>query len=153
MVDLDEYIARLEARPWWQKTWDYLRYRLPYILRHLPRDARNSVSRFFQRGRKGWSRQDVWSLDHHLSLIIPQMLHELVRQTKGFSTPSSFCDETGKDDNEGWIAWLERIASAFEDYESIMHGDEATNPFDKARYDRALATMRELFDHYADLWS
>lgn len=59
---------------WWIK----------YGIWGLPRNFRDYIVRFYQRGRYGWSLEDSWSVDYYLNSIIPPMLRRLQR---GAGTP------------------------------------------------------------------
>ena len=54
------------------------------------------IKRFWQRGRKGWCYEDVWSVDNYLSKIIPEMLDELRHQNHGWpGEPMTFEEWNG----------------------------------------------------------
>lgn len=71
------------------------------VLRTLPREARY----FIQRGRRGYSDRDVWSLDAYLADVIAGSVTQLRRTDHGY--PGMF------DGPEPWEKILDEIVEGF----------------------------------------
>lgn len=81
-----------------------------------------SIRRFFQRGRNGYCRSDVWDIDAWFLKIIPHMLGDLIEH--GMSYPGR--DEA--DTYEKWIEILRYMKFCFE--ESSEETCSQKNPYD-----------------------
>jgi hypothetical protein len=87
---------------------------------------------FIQRGRRGWSDRDTWSLDHYLSSWMPEALRHLKETKQG--VPSSMfkpedCGEEGNPTDIGlqqaqdrWNAIIDKMIAAFEAHRRIQDG-------------------------------
>lgn len=70
------------------------KYRLWYLIKQIPRIPKNifnEVKWFFQRGKRGWSDRDTWSLDHYICGIFAGSLLFLANKTYGH--PCRMIDE------------------------------------------------------------
>jgi len=98
---------------WWEKIY-YPVYRFwKYKVACFPFD----VKCFIQRGRRGWSEKDVWSVDDYLTRIIPEMLRELAKNPMG--CPEGFIDTEEPYSCDKWSAKLREIADGLEQWEVI----------------------------------
>jgi len=80
------------------------------------------IKSFIQRGRRGYSDEDVWSFDHYLCEIIPPAIRQI--KEKGAGCPSEFYDEMKKNDEcHKWNEILEEIAQGFESAKIIINHD------------------------------
>ncbi len=128
---------------------------------------------FVQRGVYGWSTRDCWSIDSHLSEIIPEMLRWLKENKHG--VPTDFAEaakkmRTGNDASatveyddadleQGEIlynAMLDEIITGFESYQKLGSPWECTTEEFRANEKtwRAnfLRGMELLIKHYETLW-
>ena len=71
----------------------------------LPSEIYDWIKHFIQRGAKGFSDYDCWSVDNYLCQIIPDMLRQLKRDTHGF--PADLTEEK-------WNEILDKIILGFE---------------------------------------
>jgi hypothetical protein len=113
-----------------------------------------------RRGLRGWDDSDVWSLDYHLAAILPSMLRHLNQTKHGTpvwcldpdpTNPSGY-DTTSDRGHQRFAAWLERKASAFEEWTHLM---EEIAPADDPRWSAVRAEFHDLFCveyHFESLW-
>ena len=66
------------------------------------------IKYFIQRGKRGYSDRDVWSVDCYLATIIPPMLRDVAKYSIGHPANLRNFDE--------WKEILHRIADGFEKY-------------------------------------
>lgn len=80
-------------------------------------DFLRQIKYFIQRGRRGWSDQDAWSIHGYLSEVMPPMLRKL---KGGIGCPSEFFDREYKNNEcADWHEALEEMAQAFEIAEKV----------------------------------
>ena len=115
--------------PWYEKAWAiiyYPLYRLFY--REIWERIRpGALKHYYQRARYGYSYQDCWSIDWHLSNIIPKMLKQMKGNLNG--CPSEIAEKWRKEDKDDvhmthamkdWEGKLDTIQKAFElEYELL----------------------------------
>jgi len=71
-----------------------------------------SIKYFIQRGRRGYSDEDIWSFDMYLADMMPGALRQL---KKGVGCPSEFYDaEAINNEFHKWHDVLEAMAQGFE---------------------------------------
>jgi hypothetical protein len=97
-----------------------------------PRQAYREVRYFIQRGRRGWSDRDVWSLDHYLSGWLPDALRQLKATKHGVPAAVVELEDCGEDGNtteEGiarasgrWDVIMDKMIAAFEADQKINDG-------------------------------
>lgn len=128
---------------------------------------------FVQRGIYGWSVRDCWSIDSHLSEIIPEMLRWLKENKHG--VPTDFAEAAKKmrtgngasatveyddtDLEQGEIlynAMLDEIITGFESYQKLGSPWECTveefRANEKIWQTKFLRGMELLTKHYETLW-
>lgn len=72
----------------------------------------NKIKHFIQRGRRGFSDEDVWDFGSYLAEIVPPAVRQL---KKGHGCPSEFYNkERLNDECHLWHDILEEIAQGFE---------------------------------------
>ena len=83
-------------------------------IKNLPRDIYNNIKYFIQRGLKGYSDRDLWSLDYHLSKVICGSLKELKEVKSGY--PATYDSKTKKYDynQKRWDDILDDMIIGFE---------------------------------------
>lgn len=84
---------------------------------------------FYQRGTRGWSDRDVWSIDYHLDRVIPPMIRQL-KNSKMLGFPNTFkcpegciCNiniENNCEPRNEWHIVLDKIALGFEAHKDMM---------------------------------
>jgi hypothetical protein len=134
-------IKRREENPTWV---EWIQYRVWYPLyrkwlwiTELPAE----IKWFIQRGRKGYSERDVWSLDYYIATWLPKALRELKRSGRKYGgTPTYFAyDLFGKKKHykdlteDQWKvadkAWMKTL-------DKMIEGFEAWNKLDEVRLDK-----------------
>jgi hypothetical protein len=99
------------------------------------------VRKFVDRGRRGWSREDVWSFDSYLARVIGEGVEAL---RSGGAYPGDMTPEE-------WDAILERMSKGF-----LAYADDQFRWGDKEAQDAAYAGVQEslkLFKkHFSGLW-
>lgn len=85
-------------------------------------DIPNALYMFYQRGRRGYSDNDVWNLNNYLSSWMPQALRQLKKI--GHGCPVDFYNKkyVGNECKE-WGDILEKMAEGFD----ILNQEEALN--------------------------
>lgn len=79
--------------------------------------------KFIQRGKRGWSDEDVWSFDFYINRVAGEGLRELAKNTHGY--PADF-----KDMKE-WQEYLNRISAEMLGWSDDTFADKAS--FDRAQ--------------------
>jgi len=123
------------------------------------------IKYFIQRGRRGYSDEDVWSFDHYLCEIIPPALRQI--KEKGAGCPSEYYDEKNKNNEcKPWHEILEEIAQGFESAKILINHDitiwkenkdgNYTMETDHPKAEQASKKMKRglaLFsEHFLNLW-
>jgi len=99
---------------------------------------------FFQRGKRGWSEKDVWSIDYYLSEIIPQMIVHLRSISHGHPVDLS---------KEEWDKILEKIEQGFIASKRMQDFDGEYNMEKYKEDEKLFKEAMELFkEWYFDLW-
>jgi len=121
------------------------------------------LKNFYQRGKRGWAEEDVWSFDTYLAKIIRDSIRHLAKNNIG--CPSEFYD-ADKVNNEcqRWEELLEEIASGFDAYlddcafdlrkrlekgKIVTELDKAVELNRREKVDRAFDLLKE---HFPGLW-
>lgn len=95
---------------------------------------------FIQRGYRGYSDRDVWSIDWFLTTIMPPILRRLKKTTHGYPTP-----------NMGMKRWqkkLEKMAQTFEVARRIQEYDKDSLKLQK-EFNRG---MQDFVKYFFNLW-
>jgi len=146
------------------KTWDELEAdmaplpvhtRIENYVRRLYRSARSiprNIKWFYQRGKRGYSDCDVWSLDYYLSSWMPEAIRRLSKLPHG-GHPTTMCDEPlsccdGCPGQERWESILSDIADAFE--VARKTGGWTLTPDERGRFDKGMKLFTE---YYFGLWN
>lgn len=153
---LKDFWAELDNQPRRTKVWWAVRRHIISVLRS-PRTLRRKVKHFVQRGRRGWSDEDVWSFDHFLSGVIAGGVRQLRKNAHGH--PASVCTTCGPggldhgvgcDGMAEWNKVLDQIADGFE-----LHAKDSystgylPNEDEQARMDLAFDLLKA---YYGALW-
>lgn len=95
----------------------------------IPEDFYYNIKYFIQRGKKGYSKRDIWGFDHYLSDIIVKGLTELKEMAHGIPGGGmigcqALCiDEDNKEEQEALESWrkeIDRIIWTFETTKKIQ---------------------------------
>ncbi len=153
----------LDADIEWSKK-HHVKYRLwrMYIvgtqpIQEIKDHTTRPLRRFWQRGRRGWCREDIWSVDGYLSRVIPEMLDELRKHNHGWpGDPMTFEEWNG----DGGI--IDKIAKAFSAHSSICNMDFIPDdePREYAKYKPVEEQLQTQVDeglqlfvrYFGDLW-
>ena len=122
----------LEENIWWkiERIWEW------------PREQFSELKWFFQRGKRGWSDSDLWSLDGYLSSWLPAALKQLKEYKHSYP-----CNLTEKK----WDKILDQMIEAFKIDDKIGLMEYKEKEYKKL--DKIRRKGLELFiEHYSDLW-
>ena len=110
------------------------------------------IKYFIQRGRRGWSDKDVWSLDSHFTNVITQSLLRLIEIHHG--CPQEFFSEKKKGKEcEKWVVMLKQIIEGFEANQKLMDLDFAVKSKEEKKLKDKWKKGSELFiKYYNSLW-
>jgi hypothetical protein len=111
--------------------------RFPHNVRcwSSPREWWRAFQHWHQRGTKGYSYRDLWSLDNFLAVQLATVLSDFRDATWGY--PSTF------ESMEEWEAVLDEMVEGFTiwaEHDTMLLADE-----DNAKVERALALFAEWF--------
>jgi len=168
IMSFEELCEEMATRriPWWQRLW-WKVYRAWDWTRMLPR----RVKWFIQRGLRGWSDFDLYSLDHYLSEWLPcalralkerkhgtpmQMFDGLVPEDQWHDIPESASEEAAR----RWDTVLDAMIAGFEAWQRIKDGlyEPELGPYEvrrppdlsrddwRARKDNRFAQMQALVE-------
>ena len=87
---------------WWEKKIYFPLWRRWHWICDIP----YQIFYFYQRGRYGFSTQDVWSIDFYLCDWMPKAIRQLKKESRGHPIESKNIRE--------WRNTLEKIARGFE---------------------------------------
>lgn len=90
---LASLMERRAAWPWYRKLWMQFRWKVAQPIDRFPREVRW----FIQRGRRGWSDRDMWSMDEYVARVNVEMLARLREIAHGY--PSNL----SRGDNEPYL--------------------------------------------------
>ncbi len=172
MNDSDTYRAEsgnIIAMPWmealmaWEKSHPvrHRLWRIYCVSSHPVQLFKDKVTRplrrFWQRGRSGWCREDVWSVDGYLSRIIPEMLDELRKNNHSWPGPPMTDEEWNGD---GGL--LDQMAQAFRanakacnmEYmeENERYDREKHAPIEAALMKQSKKGLKLFVKYYNELW-
>lgn len=126
-----------------------------------------NVKWFIQRGRRGWADGDSWSIDSHLSKIIPEMIDRLKDNDHGI--PMAFLGESSMKEDGIWVwsvsdeeasaNWnkaLDKIADGFratEKFKEYVYKNKEDYDAKEAECDKRFREGMALFtEHFGSLW-
>lgn len=69
------------------------------------KDLINKIKYFIQRGKRGYSDEDIWNIDSYLMEWLPKALRQLAKHHIGY--PSGLSDKQ-------WISILNKMADGFD---------------------------------------
>lgn len=112
-----------ETAKWREVVWSIYRF-FRYRIWDIPRDVKNEIKYFIQRGMRGWSDRDLWCLYGHLAKIIAEGTIEL--KLKGYSLPSTINPVTKEwdYDEKRWKEIQEKIIKGFAIALKVSVGEE-----------------------------
>jgi hypothetical protein len=124
--ELWEEAREKRLHPSWQHRFANIFYYPLYRLvkYHNPAQLCREVKWFLQRGKKGWSDRDIWSLDNYLSGWLPDALRRLKETKHGIPSgmfEAEDCDADGNPSEAGmergearWDAIMDKMIAGFE---------------------------------------
>lgn len=86
-----------------------------------PRYFIQDIYCFFQRGKRGYSYKDCWSVDWYLAEILPKMLKQL--QNNQHILPTWQVGESEEIAQERWDGYLNKMIKTFETANKIQNTD------------------------------
>lgn len=104
-------------------------------------EAKLFVKGFFQRGKIGYAKSDLWSFDVYLSKVIGDGVLELAKRGQGW--PSEF--KTYKE----WKATLNKMGKGFLNYHEKAHAATGFTSKDEERLEESLELFKKYF---LNLW-
>lgn len=115
-----------------------------YVLRphRLVKDLYDEVRWFIQRGRRGYSDRDVWSLDWYLLSWMPQALEQLKRTKHGHPVTMTA---------KSWSKELDNMIRGLRDAKKMQELDYNEKEF-KAIQKSASKGLDLLRKHWFSLW-
>lgn len=131
---IDNMFAALEARRAakprfvrWAYSKSFAGYNLWYWLgspwkfvTELPLHYAHNLRWFVQRGRKGYSTHDTWSLDYYILRWLPDALDQLANEAHGWPQSDEFPEF------EDWTQWLRDMAELLRPYQDQLYVTEET---------------------------
>ena len=140
-----------ELRWWWRE--------------HTPSALWYRAKWFIQRGRRGWSTRDNWSMYNYVGVMMADMLKNLRENGRGYHCVhgADVIEEhmLSGDDScaEGWRSLLHRIEFGLRYYEYVHGGDcDERYGFDgwRAKMDSAqeviVMAFRDLGEYWGGMW-
>lgn len=111
----DDLLEEIRTRNRRQKILIWLRYQLPYLIKHAPGGNYRKVKWFIQRGKRGWADVDAWDIDSYLT---PIMIGMLSRMLKGgiLGYPDGISPEEWEDN-------LKRMLEGFQAAQQILNDE------------------------------
>jgi hypothetical protein len=156
---------------WAGQRWDRrarrrLRIRLAPWRRRIgfPKRWRTEVKVFLQRGRRGWSASDVWSMDDYICTLLGQMTAELRAKAHGhpcMATETSACggmpDSPPCNCEQAWNETLDAISApllAYRTHWDFTEGESSDQHWQREKRIIAEAqdALRLLADHLPAMW-
>ena len=122
---------------------------------NFPKNWYYEIKFFIQRGRRGWSDRDVWSLDNYFADVISQGVDHLRKNCHGY--PSNLSDKE-------WNSILETISEGFKLSVTIdddlfiedCKNDSLTNDQIREKYKERVEKISKAFDlfkeYFRSLW-
>jgi hypothetical protein len=137
-----------ELRWWWRE--------------HTPRALWYKVKWFIQRGRRGWSASDNWSMFSYVGPMMADMLKDLRENGCGYKCvhdadqiAEHMLDNTGLCGPEDWWAMLHRIEFGLRYYDYVFDGSaDVDHGFDEWRnmMNVAEAIKNQAFADLGEYW-
>jgi hypothetical protein len=147
-TSVNQLLEEVRTRSRRRKAYDWFRHRLLYTLKNAPRNNRNNIRWFIQRGLRGWSDCDAWGIDHYVTNVMIGMLSRMTEGgVMGYPTYIEGPNQEGK-----WEEILLQIKDGFQaarqildiEYDSEISRDAALERFGKGM---------DLFkEHFFALW-
>lgn len=103
-------------------------------------DLLKEIKYFYQRGKRGYSDRDLWSLDCYLSSWLPDALYDLSMRVHGHPADIKTYDE--------WTQILRKMARGFQE----MHQDKSEGRICKSCWKQHATTLKLFAKHFHDLW-
>lgn len=131
-------------------------YRKSYYVTHplaLAKHLRREIKYFYQRGKRGYSDADVWSLDWYLNSWLPEALESLKGQLHGH--PTNLCD--GVHDFNcpeaccGEQKWIEALDSMIDGFKAAREIESGWLPKEDPAWERFNKGMKAFHEHYFSL--
>ena len=115
-------IHDFENDHWYQRSWEFIYFPLyrffhNVIWEHI---RPGKIKHYYQRMRYGYSYMDCWSIDCHLSDIIPKMIKRMRKNLYG--CPGDLYEKYGDDEgHKHWDTILNTIQDAFQIENDILN--------------------------------
>lgn len=124
--------------PWYLIIYDFFIYRIWYWIG----DVKLFVKGFFQRGRRGYAKSDLWSFDTYLSKVIGEGVLELAKHGQGWPSGEF---KTYRE----WKATLNKMGKGFLNYHEKVYTVAGLTSKDTERLEESLELFKK---HFLNLW-
>ena len=122
----------------WDTVMHWVWWKWVYLLVELPRE----IKWFCQRGVRGYSDRDMWSMDFYLADIIPKMLRKFKSGLTG--CPGQLAIHSKVEEGmKKWEEILDKIIFAFEMYKKIDDSECTPTKEDMKKVDEGLKLFIE----------
>ena len=138
-VPIEDFLEELsnKSSPWYEDIFNAIVYRLPYKIGR----KWDGIFDFWERGRKGYCRRDVWNLYVHLSEMISNSTLDLIKETHGYP-PSLEEDE--------WEPILLKISKGFAKIVELENSGEEPSEEDMKQIDESFDLLKKYFYYLWD---
>gem|GEM_PF-2084388 len=144
LVSWEDMKAKLsEKDPWYKEIYYFFRYRLWTFILY----KKIEFIGFFQRGKRGYAKYDLWSFDCYLCKVIGSGVKELAGKSIGWP------DEEFKTQEE-YTAMLNKMADGFLNYydkEFELDGSDSIQEYQK-NLDRLEESLELFKKYFGSLW-
>ena len=155
-----EWFAKLERhlaeRPWW-RVHIYLPIKW-FWQAHNPMTYAREIKHFIQRGRKGYSGRDLWSLGtYSIKILRDGMLDSMPHQYSypgefAFMDPNDWTSPERDDGAEEWEAIQHTIIYGLDHIIKVMDWDETCTCCGKYCKDRECIIIQDTYDLLIPNW-
>ena len=119
-------------------------YKLYRLWNHKISMIPRRIKWFFQRGKRGYSDNDVWNFDSYLAEVISKGCKQLAKEKHGY--PSNLTLEK-------WEEILNSLSKKFEEYTKIIYLEEGYETVSPEEFDKKMDEMINLLkNHFTHLW-
>jgi hypothetical protein len=104
-------------------------------------DAKRNFISFFQRGKNGYAKPDLWSFDVYLSKVIGKGVQELANNSHGHPSELKTLKE--------WTTILNKMSRGFLNYSNKVFSAKNYSSEDEKKLEESLELFKK---HFLHLW-